>query len=311
MTKHEYSVEEIRLMAGVYQSGKVFDMLTAYATLLEQIERAKAGMTDEVAALVAQAFQDSQVQLSVPRLGIHVMNWADCSPEWQAEHTRRMHTALQAVAHLLPSGESGGVRVRCQHCGTIFTKRDWIAYNFHRPIPRCPFCGASGEPKPARADALETFIHPPAQAAQVDADELIGAYDEATRRQRGSGFLPEAAQRAARDCVEHNRDRLRKAILAAPTAEPVARGEANDLTDLANEVEACWICASIGEGEITLQTINNWSGRLSALAGSAPIDQSKTCPNCDSFLPEGCGGIFKSERECALFTAAPSHGEPS
>jgi len=37
------------------------------------------------------------------------------------------------------------------------------------------------------------------------------------------------------------------------------------LMELADEMEACWICASIGEGEITLETINNWSGRLSAI----------------------------------------------
>lgn len=30
-------------------------------------------------------------------------------------------------------------------------------------------------------------------------------------------------------------------------------------------MEACWICASIGDGEITLETINHWSGRLSAI----------------------------------------------
>ena len=38
-----------------------------------------------------------------------------------------------------------------------------------------------------------------------------------------------------------------------------------ELKELADEMEACWICASIGEGEITLETINNWSGRLSVL----------------------------------------------
>lgn len=37
------------------------------------------------------------------------------------------------------------------------------------------------------------------------------------------------------------------------------------LRELADEMEACWVCASIGEGEITLETINNWSGRLSAI----------------------------------------------
>jgi hypothetical protein len=44
------------------------------------------------------------------------------------------------------------------------------------------------------------------------------------------------------------------------------------LKELADEVEACWICASIGEGEITLETINNWSGRLSMLAAPQPKD---------------------------------------
>lgn len=54
--------------------------------------------------------------------------------------------------------------------------------------------------------------------------------------------------------------KMRGMIGAQPHAMP------DELKELADEVEACWICASIGDGEITLDTINNWSGRLSALA---------------------------------------------
>lgn len=51
------------------------------------------------------------------------------------------------------------------------------------------------------------------------------------------------------------------------------------IRELADEVEACWICASIGEGEITLETINHWSGRLSAILDASqgyvcvPVDE--------------------------------------
>jgi hypothetical protein len=63
------------------------------------------------------------------------------------------------------------------------------------------------------------------------------------------------------NAIEHSCDvrRWRK-----DAAQP--RAVADGLKELADEVEACWICASNGEGEITLETINNWSGRLAMLA---------------------------------------------
>lgn len=45
---------------------------------------------------------------------------------------------------------------------------------------------------------------------------------------------------------------------------------ATDLKALADEIEACWICASIGDGEITLETINRWHGRMAAMLAAAP-----------------------------------------
>lgn len=49
-------------------------------------------------------------------------------------------------------------------------------------------------------------------------------------------------------------------------------GAVDELKELADEVEACWLCASNGDGEITLETINNWSGRLSKLASARVPD---------------------------------------
>ena len=72
-----------------------------------------------------------------------------------------------------------------------------------------------------RFRALVDRIAPTAEpVAQGEADELIDAYDDAVRSERESGFLPPLAQKAARDCVSHNRSRLRKALAAQPRAVP-------------------------------------------------------------------------------------------
>lgn len=74
----------------------------------------------------------------------------------------------QLLAILDADGDGVAVddEVQCAHCCAIFKRRDWIADNFDRPIPRCQFCGSSGEPKPVRATA-----HHPARSGGVsDAD---------------------------------------------------------------------------------------------------------------------------------------------
>lgn len=47
-------------------------------------------------------------------------------------------------------GAAVSENVKCSHCSAIFTRRDWTADNFDRPIPRCQFCGSSGEPQTTR-----------------------------------------------------------------------------------------------------------------------------------------------------------------
>lgn len=71
-------------------------------------------------------------------------------------------------------------------------------------------------------------ILPAEPVAQGEADELISAYDEAVRRQRESGFQPPAAQQAARACVEHNRNRLRKVLAGQPRAALRENGNGPD-----------------------------------------------------------------------------------
>ena len=57
----------------------------------------------------------------------------------------------------------------------------------------------------------------------------------------------------------------------------IETGMKDKLRELADEMEACWICASIDEGEITLETINNWSGRLSAILDTEGDGGAVTC----------------------------------
>jgi len=222
-------------------------MLTAYADLREQIERAREGASSS----------------EWPYIDIVKIAWAklcerDCLPEeW---HEGDMVRALQSVAHLLPSGDRGVV----DHIG-------------------------------------ET--NPTAQAAQVDGTTA--------RLLRDVRSIYIGSERPSGDgCDAETWDRIEAALSAVPTAEPVAQGESiacpecgtlcthraipvsddviheytpvaaqpravpDGLKELADEVEACWICASNGEGEITLETINNWSGRLAMLAAAPSPGES-------------------------------------
>lgn len=75
--------------------------------------------------------------------------------------------------------------------------------------------------------------------------------------------------------------------------EPGETGMKDKLRELADEMEACWICASNGDGEITLETINNWSGRLSSIldaegdGGAENKDMELFC--CQCFASEASG----------------------
>jgi hypothetical protein len=107
----EYSVGEVRDVANDMQAtelpviraakGKAIQMLTAYADLREQIERAREGVTDEMVAAYVSAVNE------------HLGNMTEA--EWQADRLdKHAHLArvarigLTAVVHLLPS-ERGGV----------------------------------------------------------------------------------------------------------------------------------------------------------------------------------------------------------
>jgi len=282
MTDKRFTQEEVRADADDLRNAghpTTADMLTAYATLLEQIERAKAGVTDEV---TEQAFQAACAAMGGYRTRL-------CR--------KSVLAALQAVAHLLPSDEHEVAVARVQRGGdgqlyamllpgadTKVREGMVLAIAHLLPNGECGEVNHIGEllavihgdgghyqaehgVQKAAKDALQKVIemmtkiatNSPVQVAQVNADGLIDAYDEATGRQRNSGFLPEAAQRTAHECVEHNRNRLRKAILAAPTAEPVAQGEVADKherellslideRDRREEIIDCLCDAVLGQG---------------------------------------------------------------
>lgn len=76
--------------------------------------------------------------------------------------------AQKLEAILDAEGDGGAVEdnAQCSHCGAIFTRRDWAADNFDRPIPRCQFCGSSGAPQPVRT----TETHPARSGVVRDED---------------------------------------------------------------------------------------------------------------------------------------------
>jgi len=165
----EYSVDEVRqqknrLKSGNYSKADLLHiqrMLTAYADLLEQIQRAQQGVTDEVVEIAAER------HMRVRGIGMHAP-WQTMTEETRIDYRAAMRAALQSVAHLLPSGDREGldqrVAVRLAQYGAEYAYR-------HK--------GWSIE---ALQDGCEEHIdgwikqsgatpYPPAQAAQMDASE--------------------------------------------------------------------------------------------------------------------------------------------
>jgi hypothetical protein len=100
---------------------------------------------------------------------------------------------------------------------------------------------------------------PPAEPARVDIPDWRAAMFDRWReaaQEKGYAGIAEAI-----NAVSHAKQ---------PAQEQPGWKMPDDLKPLADEMEACWICASIGEGEITLETINSWSGRLAAMLAASP-----------------------------------------
>lgn len=180
----EYSVEEARDRARRVNDGKAEEMLNAYA---DMIERAREGVTDEVERVAIKAAEvwareNGFVSYMAP--------------------TGYIRAALQAVAHLLLSGERGGVEA------------DVFAYGAPdgRVIPKGTRDTAirDGGASKSSTDIYTIPLYPrsPAQAARVNCslgvgcDEVGGCYADAHGQ-------PEQCGRT--------------------TAEPVAQGEAVDV----------------------------------------------------------------------------------
>jgi len=145
--------------------------------------------------------------------------------------------------------------------------------------------------------AVHAATHLPAQAAQVE-DWRVGMFERWREAAQEKGYAGIAEAITAAPTSEpvaqgeagkvwpskyHNKrleaiisaangyDYETRSIASAWLAERLAaqpRAVPDELKELADEVEACWICASNGDGEITLETINNWSGRLAMIAAA-------------------------------------------
>ena len=282
----EYSVEEVREALSVLRihnerregiertnGARALTILTAYADLLEQIERAREGVSD--AEIMAEWFK-ADGSVHGPNVETVTM------PQAKYLAFRR------SVAHLLPSGERGGVD------GNWDIVQETIAY-----LRGCPLAPGLREIRDV-ADNLANAMHqavacPPAQAVQADGalneqsgnsgqfdkgvlEGLSIAKSECDSRiyaldGGGNQFRREATASQCSAAIQgvYVR-RYRAAYPGSSAAQP--RAVPDGLKELADEVEACWICASNGEGEITLETINNWSGRLAMLAAATQPGES-------------------------------------
>jgi hypothetical protein len=205
----EYSVEEAKGMVSMLAVagdlsherrtkllGDACKMLTAYANLREQIERAREGVTDEVVELACAEYFGG-----------------DSWPEYveEAELCRiSMRKTLQSVAHLLPSGERGGVDESAEVRLGEYLKSQ---------------AGYACLNDQSRRNIANTFLavayptHPPAQAAQVDSE--------------GNALVPVAPRDASNYCrilsllgMEEDGDPVAWVERMLSTTKPVAQGEA-------------------------------------------------------------------------------------
>lgn len=200
----EYTSAQMR--AEAHRHGDhVADMLNECADLREQIERAREGVTDAVANKACAIYFGSE--------------------EW-FEHTEdaelgliSMRRALQSVAHLLPS-ERGGADSELRQL--MADKKLYVMHPENvqdelKPLYEISYGMVLDEKVLFTCQAA----HPPAQAAQVDAEKYGQQY-------RCGCFLGFATKRKIPShCPQHLRDRQGPA-LPLTTAEPVAQGEAVD-----------------------------------------------------------------------------------
>jgi hypothetical protein len=151
----EYSVEEVRQRAATV-FGVAGNMLTTYADLLEQIERAREGVTDEV----AKAVWNSAAKASPFHNHYSIDSKAD------------LKTALHAVVHLLPSDERGGVEkpvvlawLEAEPSATLESLRSETGMFIHS----MQFHVGKTKPadRPAANKLFPLYTRPPAQVAQA------------------------------------------------------------------------------------------------------------------------------------------------
>jgi hypothetical protein len=220
----EYSVEEVRaVVVNAAVGNKVGAMLTAYADLLEQIERAREGVSD--AEIMAEWFK-ADGSVHGPNVETVTM------PQAKYLAFRR------SVAHLLPSGERGGVDVDDggEHDAAV-----WTLIALAEESGAIPDEGEEGRFWTLDLDAvyqLENQLrvrninagwpeptHPPAQAAQVDA--FRRGYDQAKLEESINADLQAALTPTAEPVAQHPDDAAVDAfaaVMKAKLAEPRAKG---------------------------------------------------------------------------------------
>jgi hypothetical protein len=257
----EYSVAEISAHAAILRDWRngfdpgignddAADMLTAYADLREQIERAREGVTDEVVHEAIEAYLVSDDAAEVPRFDA-------------------MRAALQSVAHLLPS-ERGGVdesavnktgvferedryyvikkshhsedqltaldrlfdtwKIRTVQC--VVVEADWPEHEHVWAMIKARMTG-----QPAQAEHLDTPLETRVEFALRDAgfglDEASNIAALATHPPAQAAHVDDAWRDAAADILGKSSNLYRMLCQQAaeyasktPTAEPVAQGGA-------------------------------------------------------------------------------------
>ena len=322
MTKHEYLVEEVRDMAAEisdYGGTQAGLMLNSYADLLEQIERAKDGVTDEVVRKVMNAAMQAPIA-------------------YAARETRK---ALQSIAHLLPSGERvvvEGIDEVAKECVRDLRKHAKQCYNLPKLADDLRRLANRIERK------MASSAHPPAQAAQVD-DKVVVIRDGKTtteglvlaaaiymgavkdifalrpdgqpynerRVTKDTGALRafdhlDAATKALRSAISH---------FNAPTAEPVAQGEVADKherellslideRDRREEIIDCLCDAVLGQGRPEWSSAYGYDDALLEVQ-EAMFAQPRAVPDGWVLVPRepteamfmaGQNAHFQAEEEC-------------
>jgi hypothetical protein len=269
------------------------EMLTAYADLLEQIERAREGVSD--AEIMAEWFK-ADGSVHGPNVETVTM------PQAKYLAFRR------SVAHLLPSGERGGVD------GNWDIVQETIAY-----LRGCPLAPGLREIRDV-ADNLANAMHQavatqPAQAAQVDRTAKDYAIEHA-------GYLADAA--------EHLMTATQDASIAADKLDE-DDGDDETNTDILvrdNDHAQTVLCAFVelwrlelpGDGHDLIanrNTVRRFVHIIDHLAAQPRAVPDGLVSTTDHRVPKMCGttpeaGFVYGWNACrsAMLAAAPSQGEP-